>query len=106
MGAGVDLFQVRSADAAGGNLDQQFAGADGGDGDRLDAHVVDAAIDYGAHGCGDSGGDRALGVGGLGSHPCWCDLTHPEVRGAAPQCFGKPFYYFRPFGRVRAISRA
>ena len=28
VGAGVDLFQVRSADAAGGNFNQEFAGAD------------------------------------------------------------------------------
>ena len=82
---------------------KQFARADGGHGHSLDAHVVDAAIDYGAHGRGDSGGDVGFGVGGLGSHPVWCDLTRhyfvirSGVRGAAPQCFGKPFYYFRPF---------
>ena len=29
VGAGVDLFQVSPANAAGGDLDQQFAGTDG-----------------------------------------------------------------------------
>ena len=60
VGAGVDLFEVGSADAAGGDFDEQFAGADGGHGHGLDAHVVDAAVDYGAHGGGDPGGDMAF----------------------------------------------
>jgi hypothetical protein len=68
VGAGVDLLQVRSADAAGGDLDQQFAGSDRGHGNRLDAHVVDAAIDYGAHGRGNPVGHVAFSVRGLGSH--------------------------------------
>ena len=50
--AAVDLLEVGAADAAGVDLDEHFAGADLGDGDGLDADVVDAAIDGGAHGCG------------------------------------------------------
>ena len=75
VGAGVDFFEISAADTAGGNFNEQFAGADGGHGNGLDTHVVDAAVDYGAHSRGDPVGDVAGGVGGLGSHPCWCDLT-------------------------------
>jgi len=37
----------RSTDAAGGDFDQQLAAADLRDGHGFDAHVIDAAIDYG-----------------------------------------------------------
>ena len=56
----VDLLQIGSADAAGGDFDQQLAGADGRDRDGFDAHVVDAAIDHGAHGGGNPGVDMDL----------------------------------------------
>ena len=50
--AGMNLFQVRPADAAGGDLDQQLARPDGGHRDGLHAQVVHAAIDHGLHGGG------------------------------------------------------
>ena len=51
-GAVLDFFDVGGADAADGNLDEEFARADGGDGDGFEAEVVDAAINDGAHGFG------------------------------------------------------
>ena len=55
--AHVDFLEIGAADAAGGDLDEQFAGADARNGDGLKAHVVDAAVDDGAHGGGDLGID-------------------------------------------------
>jgi hypothetical protein len=52
-GAMLDLFDVGGADATHGDLDEQFVGADAGDGDGFEAQVVNAAIDDGAHGFGD-----------------------------------------------------
>ena len=52
-GAGLDFFDVGGADAAGGDFDEQFVGADARDGDGFEAQVVHAAIDDGAHGFGD-----------------------------------------------------
>ncbi len=49
---GVNLLQVGSADTAGVDLDQHLACANLGDGNRLDTYIVCAAIDGGAHGCG------------------------------------------------------
>jgi hypothetical protein len=49
-GAMEDFFDVGGADAAHGNLDEEFMGADAGYGDGFEAQVVDAAIDDGAHG--------------------------------------------------------
>ena len=69
MGAGVDLFEVGAAHAAAVHADEDFAGADFGDGDGLNAHVIDTAVDGGAHDRGD--GCRALFlqfVGGCRSH--------------------------------------
>jgi hypothetical protein len=54
-GAVLDFFDVGGADAAGGDADEEFAGADAGDGDGFEAQVVDAAINDGAHGFGDGG---------------------------------------------------
>jgi hypothetical protein len=68
MRAGMDLLQIRSADAAGGNLDENFAGADGGDRHSFDPHVVDAAIHYGPHGGRNLCLDVACSVCRLGSH--------------------------------------
>ena len=52
-GAELDFLDVGGADAAGGDADEEFAGADARDGNGFDAQVVDAAIDDGAHGFGD-----------------------------------------------------
>ena len=52
-GAVLDFFDVGGADAADGDLHQQFIGADARDGDGFEAEVVDAAINDGAHGFGD-----------------------------------------------------
>ena len=52
-GAVLDFFDVGGADAAHGDFDEEFVGADGRDGDGFEAEVVDAAIDDGAHGFGD-----------------------------------------------------
>ena len=52
-GAVLDFFDVGGADAAGGDPDEEFVGADGGDGDGFEAQIVDAMIDDGAHGFGD-----------------------------------------------------
>jgi hypothetical protein len=52
-GAVLDFFDVGGADAADGDFDEQFVGADARDGDGFEAQVVHAAIDDGAHGFGD-----------------------------------------------------
>src|SRR5208282_2189659 len=52
MGAKVNLLEIRSAYATGGDLDQQLAQADARDRNGLDPHVVDAVIDHGPHGVG------------------------------------------------------
>jgi hypothetical protein len=59
-GAVLDFFDVGGADAAHGDLDEEFAGADAGDGDGFETEVVHAAIDDGAHGFGDVGHGRIL----------------------------------------------
>ena len=48
----MDFFDVGGADAADGDLDEQFIRADARDGDGFEAEVVDAAINDGAHGFG------------------------------------------------------
>ncbi len=53
VGSGGDFLEVGAADAAGVDFDQDFAGADFGDGDGFEADVVDAAIDGGQHGARD-----------------------------------------------------
>lgn len=50
---GSDLLQVGTANAAGMNAKQQFAGADFWNGDGFEADVVHAAVDCRKHGCGD-----------------------------------------------------
>ena len=52
VGAGVDLFEVGAADAAGVDSKEEFAGADLRDGDGFGLDVVDAAVDGGLHGLG------------------------------------------------------
>jgi hypothetical protein len=54
-GAVLDFFDVRRADAANGDFDEEFVRADARDGDGFEAEVVDAAINDGAHGFGDGG---------------------------------------------------
>ena len=54
-GAVLDFFDVGGTDAAGGDADEEFAGADAGDGDGFEAEIVCAAIDDGTHGFGDVG---------------------------------------------------
>ncbi len=49
-GAVMDFFDVGRADAADGDLDEQFVRADARDGHGFEAQVVDAAINDGAHG--------------------------------------------------------
>ena len=51
-GAVLDFFDVGGADAADGDLDEEFAGGNPRDGDGFEAQVVDAAINDGAHGFG------------------------------------------------------
>ena len=51
----LDFFDVGGADAADGDLDEQFVRAEARDGDGFEAEVVDAAINNGAHGFGDVG---------------------------------------------------
>jgi len=53
MRAGGDLFQVGATDPAGMDADEEFSGADHGNGDRFQANVVHTAINGGLHGCGD-----------------------------------------------------
>jgi hypothetical protein len=50
MGAGRDFLEVGTADAAGMDADQHFAGANLRDGDGFKADVVDAAVDRSLHG--------------------------------------------------------
>jgi hypothetical protein len=59
-GAVLDFFDVGGADAAHGDFDEQFVGADARDGDGFEAEIVDAAIDDGAHGFGDVGHGNVL----------------------------------------------
>ncbi len=66
--AHVNFFEIGAADAAGGDLDEQFAGSDARNRHGFNAHVVDAAIDHGAHGGGDFFVKSQSGVGDLGSH--------------------------------------
>ena len=54
-GAVLDFFDVGGADAADGDLDEEFARPDARDGDDFEAEVVDAAINDGTHGLGDVG---------------------------------------------------
>src|ERR1039458_5918796 len=44
---GMNLLEVGAADAAGSDLDQQFAGADVGHRYGFNAHVVDATVNHG-----------------------------------------------------------
>ena len=55
MRAKMDLLEVSAANAAGGHLDEEFAGTNARNGHGFDAHVVDAVIDNGAHGGRDPG---------------------------------------------------
>jgi len=48
----MDLLDVGGANAAGGDADEEVAGADAGDGKGFEAEVIGAAIDNGAHGLG------------------------------------------------------
>jgi hypothetical protein len=50
VGSSVNLLEVGAADAACGNLHQEFAGADAGNGNCLHAHIVHAAVDGSPHG--------------------------------------------------------
>jgi hypothetical protein len=49
----MDFLDVSGANAAGGDADEEVAGADAGHGKGFEAEVVWAAIDNGAHGFGD-----------------------------------------------------
>ena len=53
-GAVLDFFDVGGADAADGDLDEEFMGANTRDGDGFEAQVIDAAVNDGAHGFGDN----------------------------------------------------
>ena len=103
VGAVVDFLKVSTADAAGGDLDEQFACADTRNGHGFHAHVVDAAVDNGAH-----GGGKRRARPGFSGFEIWVAIRFPvrlfrrENRVATPRCFGKPFCYFRPSGRARA----
>ncbi len=59
-GAVLDFFDVGGADAADGDLDEEFMGAEARDGHGFDAQVVDAAINDGAHGLGNVRHDKLL----------------------------------------------
>ena len=97
--AAVDFFEIGAADAAGGDLDEQLTGADARNGDRFEAHVVDAAVNDCAHGGGDLCIDLKFRTQDLGSHAIRrCDLVRQETRAVTPRCFGKPSYYSRPSG--------
>ena len=50
--AGMNLLQIRSADAACSHFHQQFSRPDSRHGNSLHAHVVHAAIDHSLHGAG------------------------------------------------------
>src|SRR5437879_7506514 len=49
----IDLLDVRAANAASGNFDEDFAVGHFGDGDFFDANDSLFAVDTGAHGLGD-----------------------------------------------------
>jgi hypothetical protein len=49
QGAVFDFFDVRGADAAGGDFYEEFTRADAGNRDCLDAEIVSAAINHRAH---------------------------------------------------------
>jgi len=55
-GGVLDFFDVGGADAAGGDLNEEFAGADFGDGNGFEAEIVGAAIHDGGHGFRDGHG--------------------------------------------------
>ncbi len=59
-----DFFYVGRANAADGNLDEQFVRADARNGDNFEAQVVDAAINDGAHGFGDGRHGKHLATDG------------------------------------------
>lgn len=50
--AGVNFLQIRAANPASVDAQQEFPGSDGGDRNRFEAHVIDGAIDRRAHGRG------------------------------------------------------
>ena len=78
--ARVNLLQISSADAARCDLYQQLSRTDPRHRDRLHAHVVDSAVDYGSHRAGNLCFDLALRFGGLRSHSVnRCDLTPPKA---------------------------
>jgi hypothetical protein len=52
-GAVHDFLDIRWADAANGDFDEEFVGADARDRDGFDAHLVRAAVNGGPHGFGD-----------------------------------------------------
>ena len=62
----VNLLQVRPADAAGGNLNQQLSWANHRHGHRLQAQIVDAVVNDGPHGGRNIRIDPGFSV--LGSH--------------------------------------
>jgi hypothetical protein len=62
----MDFFYVGRADAADGDLDEQFIFTDARDGDRFEAQVVDAAINDGAHGFWNGGHAESLTTDGQG----------------------------------------
>jgi hypothetical protein len=62
----LDFFDVRRADAADGDLDEQFVRADARDRHGLDAQIVHAAINDGAHGFGNLGHAEILTTNGHG----------------------------------------
>ena len=64
--AAVNLFEIRATDAAGGDVDENFAGSDGWDRDGFDADVIDAPVNRSAHGCGNPGLSD-FSVGGVSS---------------------------------------
>jgi hypothetical protein len=66
--AHVNFLEIRTANAAGGDLDEQLAGSDARNGDGFKTHVIDAAVNNRAHRCGDLGIDLKSGTRDLGSH--------------------------------------
>ena len=77
--AGVYLLEVGAADTAAGDLDKDLSDADLRHRHGLDANVVGAMIDGGAHG----GRDRlssAYGCGdGCGAHEGWIPVASAEI---------------------------
>ena len=53
VGSGMDFLEIGAAHAAGVDADEQFAGADAGDGNGFESDVVDAAVYGGEHSRGD-----------------------------------------------------